>query len=188
MNTLRLAGIIRESVVDGPGIRFVVFAQGCPHHCQGCHNPQTWPFKGGFEASPEQIAAELRKNPLLKGITLSGGEPFCQPAGMAELAAEAHRLGLDVFTYTGFSYEELTGKSAGEPDIRALLQQTDLLIDGPFMEDLKSYDLTFRGSSNQRIIDVKATLLKGAVVTADPAAQINSSVIAAPAFSAGARI
>lgn len=166
MNTLSLAGIIRESIVDGPGIRFVVFAQGCPHHCPGCHNPQTWPFEGGFEASPDRIAAEMRKNPLLKGVTLSGGEPFCQPDGMAELAAETHRMGLDVIVYTGFTYEELVQKSAKEPGVSALLRQTDILIDGPFVQNLKSYDLTFKGSSNQRTIDVKSSLEKGAVVLA----------------------
>lgn len=164
MSALRLAGVIRESIVDGPGIRFVVFAQGCPHHCPGCHNTQTWAFEGGYEATPEQIAAEIRKNPLLKGITLSGGEPFCQPAVMAKLASEAHRLGLDVFTYTGYTYEELIAKSAKEPDVLALLQQTDILIDGPFVQSLKSYELTFRGSSNQRAIDVRSSLEKGAIV------------------------
>lgn len=164
---LRLAGIIRESIVDGPGIRFVVFAQGCPHHCSGCHNPQTWPFEGGFEASPDQVAAEIRKNPLLKGVTLSGGEPFCQPDGMAELAAVVHRMGLDVIVYTGFSYEGLVRKSEEEPGVMALLLQTDFLIDGPFIQSLKSYDLTFKGSSNQRTIDVNASYRKGTVVLAD---------------------
>ena len=166
MKTLRLAGVIRESIVDGPGIRFGVFAQGGPHRCPGCQNPQTWPREGGFEATPGQIAGELKKNPLLKGITLSGGEPFCQPEGMAALAAEARRQGLDVVVYTGYTYEALLAKGAREPGILTLLEQTDILIDGPFLQALKSYDLSFMGSSNQRAIDVKASLEKGETVAA----------------------
>lgn len=161
MNQLRLAGIIRESIVDGPGIRFVVFAQGCPHQCVGCHNPQSWPVEGGFVAAPEQIVEEMIKNPLLKGLTLSGGEPFCQCAAMAQLARAAHEKGFDVITYTGFTFEELLGRAASAPEILELLMSTDILIDGPFIAELKSYDLQFRGSSNQRIIHVKLSLEKG---------------------------
>lgn len=161
MNQLRLAGIIRESIVDGPGIRFVVFAQGCPHQCAGCHNPQSWPAEGGFVAAPEQIIGEMIKNPLLKGLTLSGGEPFCQCTAMAQLARAAHEKGFDVITYTGFTFEELLEQAASIPEILELLISTDILIDGPFIEELKSYDLQFRGSSNQRIINVKLSLEKG---------------------------
>lgn len=167
MSELRLAGIIRESIVDGPGIRFVVFAQGCPHQCPGCHNPQTWPFDGGFKVEPKKIMEEITKNPLLKGLTLSGGEPFCQCAAMAELTRRAHASGLNVITYTGFTYEELLEKSRSEPEILELLRQTDILIDGPFVQELKSYDLSFRGSSNQRAIDIKASMAAGAAVLAD---------------------
>lgn len=164
MSALRLSGIIRESIVDGPGIRFVVFAQGCPHRCEGCQNPETWAFDSGFEMSAEQIISEMKKNPLLKGLTLSGGEPFCQSRAMASLANEAHKAGYDVIAYTGFLYEELLMQARRESGVRELLAQTDVLIDGPFVQALKSYDLRFRGSSNQRAIDVKASTEKGTPV------------------------
>lgn len=166
MSELRLAGIVRESIVDGPGIRFVVFAQGCPHHCPGCHNPQTWPFAGGFSATPQQLWAEIGKNPLLTGVTLSGGEPFCQSAAMAELAKAVHELGLNVITYTGFTFEELLNRQRREPAVGDLLRQSDMLIDGPFLKERQSYELPFTGSTNQRIIDVAASLKQNAVVLA----------------------
>lgn len=166
MSALKLAGIIRESIVDGPGIRFVVFAQGCPHQCPGCHNQQTWPFAGGFEAEPRTILTQIQKNPLLRGVTLSGGEPFCQSGAMAELAKLSHACGLTVITYTGFLYETLTRKAKEDPDVGELLRQTDILIDGPFLQDQKSYELSFRGSANQRAIDVKQSLETKTIVLA----------------------
>jgi len=161
---LNLAGIVRESIVDGPGIRFVVFPQGCPHRCSGCHNSQTWSFEGGFAATTEQIIREMKKNPLLTGVTLSGGEPFCQSFAMAELAQAVHDQGLNVITYTGFTFEELLDKAHSEPAVQMLLGQTDILIDGPFIKDDHSYELKFIGSANQRVIDVQASLKKSAVV------------------------
>ena len=166
MSTLRLAGIVRESIVDGPGLRFTVFAQGCPHHCPGCHNPETWPFEGGFEAAPAQIAAELKKNPLLKGLTLSGGEPFCQAEAMAELAEAVHAQGGDVLCYTGYLFEELLQMAGEDGGVERLLRATDVLVDGPFLLAQRSLELRFRGSANQRIIDVPASLAQGAVVEA----------------------
>jgi anaerobic ribonucleoside-triphosphate reductase activating protein len=167
VSTLRLAGIIRESIVDGPGIRFVVFVQGCPHACPGCHNPQTWDFSGGKAAEPERIIGEIKKNPLLRGVTLSGGEPFCQSEGLAQLARLVHGLGLDVMTYSGYTFEELLKKSESDKAVLDLLRQTDVLMDGPFIKAKKSYELRFRGSSNQRAIDVSASLAKGEAVLAD---------------------
>lgn len=165
MTKLRLAGVIRESIVDGPGIRYTVFAQGCPHHCPGCHNEKTWPFSGGFLADPEKIVTEMKQNPMLRGVTLSGGEPLCQPKAMAELAALVHAAGYDVIAYTGYLFEELLEKAKTDPDVLSLLQGTDVLIDGPFLQEEKSYDLRFRGSQNQRAINVKASL-SGNVVLA----------------------
>lgn len=165
MNKLHLAGVVRESIVDGPGIRYTVFAQGCPHRCQSCHNPQTWCFEGGVETDTGRIISEMKKNPMLKGLTLSGGEPFCQGMPMAELARGAHSSGYDVITYTGFTFEELLNKAKTEEGVLALLEETDILVDGPFIQDQKSYDLRFRGSANQRIIDVKSSL-NGSIVTA----------------------
>ncbi|MDR2649930.1 MAG: anaerobic ribonucleoside-triphosphate reductase activating protein [Clostridiales bacterium] len=152
MNRLRLAGVIKESIVDGPGLRYVVFAQGCPHRCKGCHNERTWAFDGGFETEPSTIVADMKLNPLLDGVTLSGGEPFRQSGGMAELARLAREAGYNVFTYTGYIYEELLNLSLTDRSVRALLDYSDTLIDGPFISEYKSYDIAFRGSSNQRAI------------------------------------
>lgn len=163
---LKLSGIIRESIVDGPGIRFVVFAQGCPHHCNGCHNPQTWSFEGGNEVTVDRIIEEVKKNPLISGITLSGGEPFCQPEGMAELAAAAHKQGINVIAYTGYLYEQLLEMSKKSPSVMEFLNKVDVLVDGPFKKELKSYELKFKGSSNQRAIDVKKSLEENKTVLA----------------------
>lgn len=163
-SSLRLAGIVRESIVDGPGIRFTVFAQGCPRRCPGCHNPHTWSFEGGFQAEPQQLLAEMRKDPLVTGLTLSGGEPFAQPTAMAELARLAHGAGYHVISYTGYLYEELLELATTQPAVLELLRNIDVLIDGPFVQALKSYELRFRGSSNQRSIDVLASLATGKAV------------------------
>ena len=154
---VRIAGIVRESIVDGPGIRFVVFAQGCPHHCDGCHNPSTHDFNGGNLVAVDAIINEMKKNPLLDGITLSGGEPFEQPEAFGELAERARELGYHVMAYTGYTYEKLLAKK-DEQRLR-LLENTDLLVDGKFEMEKKSLLLKFKGSKNQRIIDVKKSLL-----------------------------
>ena len=153
---IKIAGLVPESIVDGPGIRFTVFTQGCPHHCPGCHNPQTHDFAGGEWKDTDEIIAQFRQNPLLKGITLSGGDPFVQPAACAELARAAHKAGKDVITYTGYTFEQLL--SGKVPDAGLLLEETDILIDGRFEEEKKSLGLRFRGSSNQRAIDCKKSL------------------------------
>lgn len=164
MKELRLAGVVRESIVDGPGIRMTIFTQGCPHHCKGCQNPQTHSFDGGYISHPENLLKAIDENPLLRGVTFSGGEPFMQADALADLAVEIHKRGLDVLTYTGFTYEQLTDSFDKFPDRKKLLEQTDYLVDGKFVEALKSYDLQFRGSSNQRIIDVKKTVQSGKIV------------------------
>ena len=107
MKALRLAGVIRESIVDGPGIRLVIFAQGCPHKCPGCHNPATHDPEGGYDSDPQQILEAIRENPILQGVTFSGGDPFLQADGFAQLAREIHALGLSVITYTAVSYTHL---------------------------------------------------------------------------------
>ena len=158
MKELRLAGVIRESIVDGPGIRMTIFTQGCPHHCEGCHNPQTHDFNGGYISHPENILKAIDSNPLLKGVTFSGGEPFMQAEALAELAVEIHKRGLDILTYTGFAFEQLLESFKKFPERKRLLEQTDYLIDGKFILSLRSLNLQYRGSSNQRIIDVKKSL------------------------------
>lgn len=147
---LKIAGIVDDSIVDGEGVRLTVFTQGCPHHCHGCHNPQTWSLDGGHEIDTEEVVQKLKENPLLSGITFSGGEPFLQPAPLAEIARAAHKLGLDVWSYTGFTLEELEKRT----DVQQLLNEVDVLVDGPYVEALRDLTLRFRGSSNQRIIDL----------------------------------
>lgn len=159
---LRVAGVVPESIVDGPGIRYAVFVQGCPHRCPGCHNPETHPMEGGSEIDTETLFAAFQRNPLLKGITLSGGEPFCQAAALAQLAALVHGAGKDVVVFTGYVYEDLLRME--DPAVRALLDETDLLIDGPYLEAQRDLELHFRGSANQRLIDMPQTRQAGRVV------------------------
>lgn len=165
MAKLRVAGIVPESVVDGPGFRYAVFTQGCRHNCVGCHNPQTHDFEGGYVTDTDDLFAEMMEDPLIKGITFSGGDPFEQPAPLAELAAKVHAVGKDVMTYTGYTYEQLLAKAADEPAVMDLLRETDVLIDGPFVLAERNLELKFRGSDNQRVIDVPQSLEKGEVVT-----------------------
>lgn len=159
---IRLAGIVDESIVDGKGIRMTVFTQGCPHHCPGCHNPQTHDFTGGTEADTDEIFERFCENPLLRGITFSGGEPFCQPVPLKALADRVHSVKKDVTIYTGWTYEQLIAMH--DPDVDALLSVCDVLVDGPFVEALKDPDLLFRGSENQRLIDMRATRETGNIV------------------------
>ncbi|MDR1623107.1 MAG: anaerobic ribonucleoside-triphosphate reductase activating protein [Synergistaceae bacterium] len=156
---IRVSGIVEESCVDGPGIRFVVFAQGCRHRCPACHNPQTHPFEGGFLTDSEAILERMKANPLLDGLTLSGGDPFEQAEAFAGLAGRARQDGYNVVTYTGWRYEEILLRK--EPGWMRLLESTDILVDGRFELALKSGLLPFRGSSNQRLIDVPRSLREG---------------------------
>ncbi len=163
---MRIANTISDSIVDGPGLRFTVFTQGCPHNCPGCHNPGTHSIDGGREVSVESLADELGRNPLISGLTLSGGEPFLQGAECARLARLAHKKGLDVWAYTGYNYETLLERA--EPEQMELLAEVDVLVDGPFVMDLKSYGARFRGSSNQRLIDMNQTRRAGKMMLWEP--------------------
>ncbi|MBQ1919206.1 MAG: anaerobic ribonucleoside-triphosphate reductase activating protein [Selenomonas sp.] len=160
---MRIAGIVDDSIVDGDGLRLSVFTQGCPHHCVGCQNPDTHAASGGRDEDTENILARIDENPLLTGITFSGGEPFLQPAPLTRLAKEAHKRGLDVWSYTGYTLEELLSKK--NPAIDALLRELDVLVDGPYEERLRDLTLNFRGSSNQRIIDMNAFRKTGKIRT-----------------------
>ena len=163
-DTLRIAGIMRESIVDGPGIRFAVFCQGCPHNCPDCHNPETHDFNGGTEVSIEKILKAIDENPMLKGVTFSGGEPTCQADGFLTLAKAVKARGLDITVFSGYTYEQLMERAKEEPALARLLDLTDLLIDGPFVRAKKDLTLQFRGSSNQRLIDMNATREAGQIV------------------------
>lgn len=167
MGVIRIAGITGESVVDGPGLRYVIFAQGCPHHCRGCHNPETWDPAGGREAAVEEMLAAIRANPLLQGITLSGGDPFLQAGPLGELARRAREMGKDVITYTGYTWDQILDMAEKDEGVKSLLHNTDILVDGPYMHDRRDLKLVFRGSANQRVIDVKASLKANAVVLID---------------------
>lgn len=153
--TLRIAGIVKESIVDGPGIRLVIFAQGCKHKCPGCHNPETHSFEGGNLISVEEILEQVKKNPLLDGVTFSGGDPFEQGRAFSILGAKVKELGLNVMTYTGYTFEEILDGMKTKPEWSALLYTTDILVDGRFDISKKSLMLKYKGSSNQRVIDVK---------------------------------
>lgn len=156
---IRIAALVNDSIVDGPGLRYAVYTQGCTHHCKGCHNPQTHDPKGGRETDTGIIWREIEENPLLSGITFSGGDPLLQPLPLAELAEKAHEKGLSVWCYTGWTWESLMRKS--DPDMMTLLKNVDVLVDGPFLLDQRTLDLPFRGSKNQRLIDVAESLRSG---------------------------
>ena len=159
---MRIYGLVQDSIVDGPGFRFVCFVQGCTHHCPGCHNPDSHAPDGGKEMSVEEVGAELSKNPLTDGLTLSGGEPFQQAEDCLSLARLAHSRGLNVWSYTGYTYEFL--RSQGTPAQQALLDEIDVLVDGPFLLERRTLSLPWRGSDNQRVIDLPATRTAGEVV------------------------
>ncbi|MCF2652522.1 anaerobic ribonucleoside-triphosphate reductase activating protein [Anaeromassilibacillus senegalensis] len=158
---IRIAGIVEDSIVDGRGIRMAVFVQGCPHHCPGCHNPQTHDFAGGTLDDTDRIFEAFRENPLYRGITFSGGEPFCQPKPLKALADRVHGIKKDVTVYTGWTYEALCAMH--DPDVDALLSVCDVLVDGPFIEAQRDPELLFRGSANQRLIDMNRTRERGEV-------------------------
>lgn len=159
---IRIAGTVNDSIVDGPGLRFTVFTQGCPHACPGCHNPDTHDPQGGHDADTDDLIAKMKKNPLLDGLTLSGGEPFVQPAPCIVLAQAARAQGLSVWAYSGFTYEELLAHP--DPQVQELLLLCDVLVDGRFELEQRSLELRFRGSRNQRLIDLPATRAAGQVV------------------------
>ncbi len=161
---IRIAGIVKESVVDGPGIRYVVFTQGCPHHCPGCHNPQTHAFDGGELKQTEDLLEQLGKNPLVRGLTLSGGEPLAQTEAVLQLTKGAKAMQKDVILYTGYTWEQVLEKQKKEDALKELLDQLWLVIEGPFLEAQKNLALPFRGSTNQRVIDVAKSLASGQIM------------------------
>ncbi len=158
---LNLAGIAEDSIVDGPGLRTTIFVQGCPHHCPGCHNPETWEFGTGTDVSIEDIYSGIRSNYLCHAVTFSGGEPFSQAEELAALARLLRDNGYEIAAYSGYTFEELLN---GTPGQRELLGLIDVLIDGPFIQAEKSLELNFRGSRNQRIINVPESLKRGRAV------------------------
>ena len=158
---IRIAGTVSESIVDGPGFRYTVFVQGCPHNCHGCHNPQTHDLNAGKLVDTDELFNECMEDPLNKGVTFSGGEPFLQAAALYELGKRFKERGMSRWCYSGWTWEELQAR--GE-DVQKLLSITDVLVDGKFIEERRTLSLQFRGSDNQRLVDVQASIIKGAVV------------------------
>lgn len=150
---LQLSGIVGESIVDGPGIRYALFTQGCPHACKGCHNPETHSIEGGYRRSVTDIMAEFCENPLLCGITFSGGEPFLQAEALCQIAVQVKSFGKTVFVYSGYTFEQLLVAAKENIYVARLLELCDGLVDGPYIEELQDLELAYRGSSNQRILD-----------------------------------
>ena len=163
---MRICGLVQDSIVDGPGFRFVCFVQGCPHRCPGCHNPESHDPGGGREMAVEEAAAEMLRNPLTDGLTLSGGEPMAQAAECRRLAEIARERRLNVWCYTGYTFEDLL--TVGTAEQRSLLDKVDVLVDGPFLLAQRSLELKYCGSRNQRLIDVKKTLSSGVPTLWEP--------------------
>lgn len=159
---VRLAsGLQKDSIVDGSGIRTVIWFQGCLHHCYMCHNPETWDLNGGIVFDLDDIKEEIKNLKYQSGITLSGGDPFFQAESATEIAKYAHECNLNVWCYTGFTYEELI---EADDDKKNLLKNVDVLVDGRFENEKKSLACKFRGSTNQRIIDVPNSIEQGDIV------------------------
>lgn len=163
---IRLASAMQtDSIVDGVGLRTVIWTQGCKHNCYGCHNPKTHDFNGGFETTTEHIIELLSTLKLQKGITFSGGDPFEQAAACAEIASVAHSINLDVWVYTGYLFENIIKTNC--VDWKLFLNEIDIIVDGLFILSQKDISLKFRGSKNQRIIDVKASIMSNQTILAD---------------------
>jgi len=150
--------------VDGPGIRYTIFVQGCPHHCPGCHNPETHDFEGGHLEDTEDLIKKIKQKGFISGITISGGEPFSQAFPCALLAEAAHDMGKSVMVYSGYTFEQLLDMAESDSGVKQLLCSCDILVDGPYLESSRNIDLPFRGSENQRVLDMSASLDKGQAV------------------------
>lgn len=162
MSVIDISGFAPNSITDGPGLRFTVFCQGCIHNCPGCHNPETHPFGTGEKYEVADIYNMIKKDPLVKGVTFSGGEPFCQPEAFRELGRMLKADGYEIAAYTGFVFEDLI---RDKTDAKyKLLECVDILVDGPFILAQRSLDAGFKGSLNQRVINVPASLEKGEAV------------------------
>ena len=153
------------SIGDGEGIRRVIWLQGCSHTCPGCHNPETHDFNSGFEVSIDEMKKKIDHLEYQTGVTFSGGDPMMQIEALEELAKHVHECGMNVWCYTGYTFEELLELAKKNSHYLEALKNIDVLVDGRFVLDLKSFDVQFRGSSNQRIIDVAKSLEEGKAVS-----------------------
>ena len=174
---LRLAGFQPNSIVDGPGVRLTIFLQGCSHNCLGCHNPETHDPESGSEASLVELTEFIGQSSGIDGVTISGGEPFEQAEAAAMLAAEIIKRGLNLVIYSGYYYEELLTRSSDNHYIRTLLEAGWLLVDGPFILVEQDLNLAYRGSRNQRLIDLPRSLKTGRVVEWITGLPVSSEII-----------
>lgn len=159
---LRVLDILEDTTVDGPGFRTSIYLAGCRHHCPGCHNPESWDENGGEEVSVDELMRVIVSDPFAH-VTLSGGDPLLQVPACAELASRIKKeTDKTIWCYTGYTWERLMAE--GDAHVMTLLQNIDVLVDGPFVQSLRNTDLLFRGSSNQRLIDVQKSLATGGVV------------------------
>ncbi|MDR1693654.1 MAG: anaerobic ribonucleoside-triphosphate reductase activating protein [Lactobacillaceae bacterium] len=163
MDSIRIAGVVTDSIVDGPGVRYTIFTQGCSHKCPGCHNPQTHDYNGGILVSIEDIIKDIESFKYIKGVTFSGGEPFDQPKPLAAFIDKLKSKGYHILAFSGYTFEQLSKN----PEKFEALKKIDVLIDGKFDINLKSLDLKFRGSGNQRMIDVQETLKTNQITEMD---------------------
>ena len=161
---LAISSIQSDSIVDGEGIRSVIWFQGCDHRCKFCQNPETWDFKGGEEVSIDDVKKQIKELEYQEGVTFSGGDPMYQIEAFIELAKYVHECNMNVWVYTGFTYEQLIKLSEKDSKYLDALKEIDVMVDGLFINDLKSFDVKFRGSSNQRIIDVPSSLEKKEII------------------------
>lgn len=159
---VNLAGIVNESITDGAGLRITLFFQGCPHRCRGCHNPHTWDIQGGTTYEVDELCARLKLTPIIRGVTLSGGEPFLQPEAAAAIARFFIQQRKDVWAYTGYCWQALLAHP--DASVRDLIKLCDVIVDGPYIQAQRSLELPFRGSCNQRLIAVQPSLQQGRVV------------------------
>ena len=163
MSKVRISGVKKHSSVNGPGVRYVLFFQGCPHNCPGCQNPETHDPMGGTERDTADVIREILQTKYLDGLTFSGGDPLMQPQAVIEIATAVKEAGLNIWLYTGWTFEQIRNGAAGETAKEALAR-LDVLVDGPFVEKLKTGNAIWRGSDNQRLIDVKQSLKENKVV------------------------
>lgn len=170
---IRIFGVANDSIVDGPGLRYSIYTQGCSHHCKGCHNRESWSFDGGQVTTIGKIIDDIKKNKLVNDVTLSGGDPFDQPKPVASLVRQLKNNGYHLWAYSGYTFDELKSKAEADADIKTILDNIDVLVDGPFEEDKKSLSLKWRGSTNQRIIDVIKTRKKGKITLYEEVEEID---------------
>lgn len=160
---IRMYGTVDDSIVDGPGLRFSVFVQGCSHHCPGCHNPESQPVDGGYLTSVDEVCAQIEASRSVTGVTLTGGEPFEQPEACLEIARRCKARGLSVWAYSGYAFEQIAAGACSKAGVE-LLSVCDVLVDGPFAQSQRSLGLMWKGSANQRVIDLAKTAAAGRVI------------------------